>query len=158
MPITFNGVTIPENVANALSYNGVNITQVIYDGVTVWQQSLFSAQWSGNSLVSNNYAGILASGNLCAWKEGVTGQGAWIAVSSSGTWSENSTNVGGNGMIIVGGNSWRVNSAIGSIATFTLSTRTWSGSSINSHLGYQTSGGLIQAMWNYSVGPWISLT
>jgi hypothetical protein len=36
MPLIYNGVTIPENTAGALNYNGVAITQVIYNGVAVW--------------------------------------------------------------------------------------------------------------------------
>jgi len=39
-PLVFNGVTIPDNSANALSFNGSNVTQVVFNGTTVWQQSL----------------------------------------------------------------------------------------------------------------------
>ena len=39
-PLVFNGVTIPDNSANALSFNGTDVTQVVFNGTTVWQQSL----------------------------------------------------------------------------------------------------------------------
>lgn len=61
MALVFNGVTIPTNVANALSFNGTNITKVIADGVTVWTQNLFKGQWSGSSIArvnNNTYGGI----------------------------------------------------------------------------------------------------
>lgn len=40
MPLYWNGTLIPENVANALTVNGVNITAVVYNGTSVWSQSL----------------------------------------------------------------------------------------------------------------------
>ena len=40
MPLIFNGTTIPENVVSVFSFNSVNITQVIYNGVQVWNQLL----------------------------------------------------------------------------------------------------------------------
>lgn len=41
MALVFNGVTIPDNSANALTFNGSDVTQVVFNGTTVWQQSLF---------------------------------------------------------------------------------------------------------------------
>jgi hypothetical protein len=49
MPLIMNGVTIPENVANVLNYNGTNITSVIFNGTTVWTQSLLMATTAGTS-------------------------------------------------------------------------------------------------------------
>ena len=83
MPLVFNGVTIPENVANALSFNGVDITDVFFNGVQVWNQALFNATWSGNSLDSINNFGIQTSGNLCRISYN-TVWGAWISADSSG--------------------------------------------------------------------------
>lgn len=73
-PLVFNGVTIPENSANALSFNGSDVTQVVFNGTTVWQQSLGpsyslglssvlhtvsgeNAQWSIHSVDISAYAG-----------------------------------------------------------------------------------------------------
>ena len=49
MPLIMNGVTIPENVANVLNYNGTNITSVVFNGTTVWTQSLLMATTAGTS-------------------------------------------------------------------------------------------------------------
>jgi|688.fasta_scaffold06971_9 hypothetical protein len=43
MPLVVNGVTIPENVANALMVNGVSITQVIANGTLVWAKVVATA-------------------------------------------------------------------------------------------------------------------
>ena len=43
MPLVVNGVTIPQNVANALMVNGISVTQVIANGVAVWSQILGAA-------------------------------------------------------------------------------------------------------------------
>ena len=40
MSLIVNGTTIPTNVANVLSYNGVNITNVIFNGTDYWTQIL----------------------------------------------------------------------------------------------------------------------
>ena len=73
-PLVFNGVTIPDNSANALSFNGSDVTQVVFNGTTVWQQSLGpsysvgfspvldtvsgeSGQWSQRTVDISGYAG-----------------------------------------------------------------------------------------------------
>ena len=42
MALIANGVTVPTNVANILNINGVNITEVVANGVQVWLQNLYS--------------------------------------------------------------------------------------------------------------------
>ena len=38
MPFYFNSVLIPEDVANAFRFNGVDITQVFFNNASVWLQ------------------------------------------------------------------------------------------------------------------------
>lgn len=40
MALIINGTTIPTNIAKSLSFNGTNITKVIFNGTTVWTQVL----------------------------------------------------------------------------------------------------------------------
>ena len=47
MPLIFNGVTIPENVANAFTFNGVDITQVFFNNASIWLQNLIPITTTG---------------------------------------------------------------------------------------------------------------
>lgn len=94
MPLVFNGVTIPENVANAFSFNGANITDVYFNGVQVWHQSLCKvcSGWSGNSVVTYyGSAGINVSGLSCRATQSFIGPavyGSWLVMDgSTGTWT-----------------------------------------------------------------------
>lgn len=85
MPLVFNGVTIPENVANALTVNGADIHDVYFNGVQVWHQSLINITgWSGDSFY-NTY-GVDTSGLL--WR--ANSDGAWISTSQLGVFIGNS--------------------------------------------------------------------
>ena len=66
MSLVMNGVEIPENVANAFSFNGVNITDIFFNGVQVWNQSLFAGVFSGDSTITFNgaWSTVDTSGNL----------------------------------------------------------------------------------------------
>ena len=99
MSITVNGTLIPEDTANALTVNGSDITEVWANGVSVWQQQLFAAQWSGDSFTSlyanypgNTGIGINVSGNLFrsradmdGYSDGVFGE--WLSANTNGTFS-----------------------------------------------------------------------
>jgi hypothetical protein len=91
-----NGTTIPQNVANALMVNGVSVTQVIANGVAVWNQSLgptVTVGWSGNSLyyASATYIyGLETSGLLVRVRSG-PGVGAWVTSNQDGTFTGLST-------------------------------------------------------------------
>jgi hypothetical protein len=94
MPFVFNGTTIPENVPNAFSFNGTDITDVFFNGVQVWHQSLINITgWSGNS-ITNTY-GIQTSGLL--WR--ANSDGAWISTSGFGVFTGNSNSWGGSSFV-----------------------------------------------------------
>lgn len=81
MSLTVNGTLIPENKAKALTVNGANITDVWANGVSVWKQNLFSAQWSGSSGTFNT------SGNLARLYSDATYNGIWATAYTNGTFS-----------------------------------------------------------------------
>lgn len=81
MPLVVNGVIIAEATANALTIDGSDVTDMFVDGVQVYNQSLFSATWSGDSL--DGGAGISTSGSLYRMISGVT-LGAWRTANSGG--------------------------------------------------------------------------
>lgn len=90
MPLQFNGVTIPENVANALTVNGIDIKDVYFNGVQVWHQSLFAGVWSGSS-IQNNSNGIETSGSAYRYKVSTDKYGPWVYLSPSGLGTGEST-------------------------------------------------------------------
>lgn len=94
MPLVFNGVTIPENVANALTMNGADIHDVYFNGVNVWHQSLCKvcSGWSGNSLADGKY-GLDSSGTNWRMRIGTT-YGAYITTSNLGIFTGNSSAAG----------------------------------------------------------------
>jgi len=91
MPLYMNGTLIPENVANALTMNGVDITDVFFNGVQVWNQTLFSATWSGNSIVPSGQRGFEVSGSLIrAYNQG-SKIANWLSANSDGTFENGET-------------------------------------------------------------------
>lgn len=92
MSIYADGELIP-TTGYTIYGNGENITKVVADGITVWED--FLSIWSGNSLATfySPYTapddGISTSGNLCRY-QGVAGNyypiryGTWRAVDTSG--------------------------------------------------------------------------
>jgi hypothetical protein len=63
-PLVFNGVTIPDNSANALTFNGSDVTQVVFNGTTVWQQSLGASYDLGITPILDT-----VSGSNNAWSQ-----------------------------------------------------------------------------------------
>lgn len=94
MPFYFNGTLIPENVANAFSFNGTDVTKVVYNGTAVWEQQLFSATWTNSIVV---YAGILTIGldvSGSAYRASATySLGNWLYATPSGLANGTSTAV-----------------------------------------------------------------
>lgn len=176
MAIIFNGTTIPENVANALSFNGVNITDVFFNGVQVWDQLLFNALWSGDSLVdvSGQIVGIDTSGSLhrqiVYQFGGPAAATPWGTVNSNGTFDTETLSVTVNkfpsGTITFGmkttANSIGIYSAVTastsaswSVATGFTGESRFSG---DAEASYETSGGLLRYNSGTGLGNWISLT
>lgn len=177
MPLIMNGVTIPTNVANVLTYNGTNITKVIFNNTEVWAQSLFNAQWSGNSQSSgySRYIGLGTSNNLFRCYT-TSGTGPWITTTLSGTFVGNSiinNPYHANTGFITSGNLLRFSQA-SNWCTFNIGSG-WTGSSGNEHFWYNfgytdsvhrlnTSGGLIRVSSvkytgaDFGHGAWVSLT
>lgn len=161
MPFVFNGVTIPENVANAFSFNGTDITDVFFNGVQVWHQSLFTAQWSANSIATGQYVsiGIQVSGNLWRQYTSSSGVGAWITTNLDGTFSGNSTayfTITTSGHSITLGADWVTHD----VNTKQFSGMTTGGPSWDDEY-FMTSGGLIAARYVEFIdayGAWVSLT
>ena len=175
MPIVVNGTTIPENVANVLNVNGTNITSVVCDGVPVWAQNLFSALWSGSSMVNpaGITTGIETSGSDYRFKR--SSYAAFKKANSDGTFSGNSTYsvFGGSEAIVVSSNLIGVISGTNRTGwvTFDLATKAFSGNSYAYTVGdgdtisLQTAGGLLRYSYTWSSyngitynGPYISLT
>jgi len=99
MGLIMNGVEIPTDVANAFSFNGVNITKIIANGIDVWTQVLFSGTWSGSSktysssMPSDYYLIFETSGSSFRIRanEGYgEATSAWVSAYSDGTF-ESST-------------------------------------------------------------------
>lgn len=173
-------IIIPEDTANALAIGGIDITsltiaELVNDVMTytlVWEQVLFSALWSGNSLDSyesfgsTNTLGLETSGNAWRWfsTAGFYGAGAWQTVSLLGEFSGNSYGSGTTGFL-VSGNLIRMSASAGAGAwvTFTILDG-FTGTSSSSDLGrtftINTSGGLFKFTTTLSNGvpEWASLT
>ena len=183
MPLVVNGTTIPTNVANSLMVNGVNITQVIANGVAVWTQQLgLSIGWSGNSIMNtwdaSNDMGIETSGlnyRYYYFSGGRNYHGSWQSVSPSGIFSGDSlyTDASGSYGLSVSANNIRTVGYYSSYAptwTTLAANGTFSGSS-TAHLYWsynqyeefilQTSGGYVRYVWNWTgafkYAPWIRL-
>ena len=175
MAFYFNGSLIPENVAGAFKYNGADVTQVVFNGTTVWEQSLFSATWSGNSIILDatygNY-GLETSGSLIRATGGAAGgAGAWITANIDGTFS-NAISLSENWanyniyMLSAGGQygtaanqlKFSICAVPSSAVSFTIGTGFTGGLVLdNCQFGLETSGGLLRVR-NYAAGNWISLT
>lgn len=183
MPLIYNGTTVPTNVANTLNYNGSNVTAVIFNGTTVWTQSLFNAKWSGNSTFYTNF-GFTVSNNLFRVMLPTSRYGAWITTNTNGTFTGSSsiTNTAGGAYaeINTSSNLLRVRSGVidgtamaytayGAWVTFTVGTG-FTGSSTSSKSGHNddteedlylsynlgTSGGLIRAYGAHAGGVTIT--
>lgn len=167
MPLVMNGVIIPENVANAFYFNGVNITDVFMNGVQVWNQSLFSALWSGSSYGTyNGTYGLQTSGSQFRSYDSYNGVGVWLTVSLSGF--PNGTTNNGSGFTGFGFKSTTSNTlqvttkdgvASGTLVSFTIGSGFSLVSTTDSIMSLETSGGLLRVTQKKSVaGAWISLT
>lgn len=177
MALVFNGVTIPTNVANALKFNGANITKVIFNGVQVWLQSL-ALTWSGDSIATlspmTTAAGLDSNGNLWRWYT-TTVSGAWQSVAlATGYFSGDSIGEKGGDMNLGIDSSSNLMRAkvwqdaygsgnYGNWVTYTVGTKSWSGASDKTTFGYaspdvrvkiDTSGSLVR----FQEGTWITLT
>ncbi len=177
MALSFNGTTLATNV-DAVMFNGAAVTKVMFNGTEVWAKAV-SLNWSGNSLISGDNAGIEVSGNLFRARY-FSVQGAWSTAQANGTFTGDSTAISkGYGMsLLVSGNLVRVamaGEAAGAWVTYTGATKKFTGSSqsgwnytrddgayTNNYYYLQTSGGLIRFhnVFNQSgtSGAYISLT
>ena len=166
MPIYFNDVLIPEDETNALSVNNANITEVYANGISVWAQQLFAAQWSGNSIATSwDTPGITTSGNLFQAHSSF-GSGAWISTYTNGTFQAKTSSVqfGLYDFYIHGYGDNRIGIshaylAVSSGLNFSINGG-FSGASTSGDLSLQSSGGLMRMkeLSNGSAGAWISLT
>ena len=177
MAFVFNGVIIPENVANAFYLNGTNITDIFVNGVQVWNQSLFSASWSGNSYVGsattrNSNCNINTSGSAFRSAFGnttgtITDYGDWLYSSAPHTVGNGSSNAIGLGTSIpLTASSVYIKFDGGAWVTHTLNVG-FSGTSsiINGYSNFylETSSGLMRTRHRDTVtganayGAWISL-
>lgn len=168
MPLYANGTLIPENVANALTVNGVNITQVIANGVAVWTQNLYNPYWTG-SLVYGSYDKtheIEMSGQAYRANAGTYSvAGPWIYAGSFGLANGSSIGTGGGNSFGVQttNNTWFFYlSSVATSGTISFSTTTgFSGSSLTTGLsknyGHNTSGGAIRAYHPDYSSPWVYL-
>lgn len=154
MPLVFNGVIIPENVANALTVNGVDIHDVYFNGVQVWHQSLFSGVWSGSTLeYSYGTKGLECSGN--AYRAWDNTAGAWLYANASGLGS------GASGIITTTPSSLVFSGGYTSYVYFNPTTK-FSGQAngYQNKYVFETSGGLLRfgfGTLGKSYGAWISL-
>lgn len=161
MALVVNGVTIPTNVANAITVNGVDIKSVYHNGVIIWQQALSTLTgWSGQSVDdSMSNIGIRTSGMLFN-AHSVQGDGAWITTNGDGTFTGSSSNPywtivsSGNNIKESGSTSW---------VTYNYSTETFSGENNAGALGITSGGGGIRTYYvgateNIYYTPYIYLT
>ena len=149
MPLVVNGVTIPENVANALMVNGVSVTQVIANGVAVWTQSL-NLTWSGDSL-SAGY-GLTVSSNLFRHNN-PSSSGIWLTANLNGTFSggtSTATAVPSTNLVTYGNNTLNLTNIVNSSMMASLITYVkgsgFSGGGFNASftLTYATASGLLR--------------
>jgi hypothetical protein len=166
MPIYFNDVLIPEDEENALSVNNANITEVYANGISVWAQQLFAAQWSGNSIAPSwDTPGITTSGNLFK-SHSSFGSGAWISTYTNGTFQAKTSEAmfGSSSFDIRGYGDNRIgirdeHLPVSSGLNFSINGG-FSGASTSGYLSLQSSGGLMrmEELYFESAGAWISLT
>jgi hypothetical protein len=165
MPLIMNGTTIPQNVANALSFNGTNITQVVFNGTVVWSQSLFSGIWSNTtaySILPSRNSGSFQTSSVSGFRRysDVAGStspsgsalfSSWVTCGQSGFsligLTDGSSTKGDNLKYYFSGWTIRLattdingNPSFGSgICTYDPSTKNWSGSSQLQTGGYTLS-------------------
>lgn len=158
MPLVFNGTTIPTNVANVLKFNGNNVTTVVFNGTTVWQQQLCTVcnGWSGNSYAQPLNTGMTVSGMSFQALLGSSSPGSWIsyddasssftsATSKAGSTSQSFVSSYGFFLIQASGLTLRIGRLSYPLnqyywssyaVTFNPSTKVWSGNPVNSIQGY----------------------
>ena len=187
MPLIMNGVTIPTNVANALNYNGTNITSVIFNGVTVWTQSLAILYngWSGSSLATawdGLSDGLETSGfnyRLRSYANWVSVYSSWGSVSNMAIFgSTTAAKETGWAWLEGSGNSFAIRNKwyAPSFITFNTSTKTFGPGNELTFVGQETAYGERTTMLKFETsgnsirvqsivdgtgpyyGAWISLT
>ena len=164
MSLTANGVLIPEDAANALTVNGVDITEVWANGVSVWQQQLFAAQWSGNSLTPDS-RGMQVSGSSFRVMNDSSTVGAWLSANINGTFQNGQSitfiglHSGGNQSTAVNGikTSWFTQNYYSTDQIYFSIANGFTGSCTGT-LAIETSGGLMRCVLGTAVGAWVSLT
>jgi hypothetical protein len=163
MPLVMNGVIIPENVANAFMFNGVSVTDAFMNGVQVFNQSLFSATWSGSTIDGTN--GLTTSGATYRWSNG-SRIFNWLTANSYGLASGTSSSTDGTiyGLITTTPTTFELFSGTYNIGTITFSkTSGFSGTSTPTTSNvwlFETSSGLLRYRnkTTGATGIWISLT
>lgn len=117
MPLIVNGTTIPTNVANAFSFNGTNITNVICNGTNVWTQSLAPSTIdvlvvAGGGAGGEGYAGLGpyvggggGAGGMCEQSGRSISAGTWytITVGAGGAGGKNGSNSSFDTITSIGG-------------------------------------------------------
>ncbi len=163
MPLVFNGVTIPEDEENVLSFNGVDITKVNFNGVDVWEQ-LLELIWSGASLNSSD-VGFDVIGNQWAWRDDVGGHGEWQSVNTDGTFTGDSIDSYNYGFDTSANLIRTVNNGTyaSNWVTYSIETKKFSGTSTaNGAYGYieleTEAGGMMRYEDHSGAGAYISLT
>ena len=173
MSLVMNGTIIPEDTANALTFNGTDITAVFMNGTQVWKQQLFSATWSGGDSysISGVYGGGLSTSgsnyrNIHSRFVGVVGYGStWYTSTSTDAFPYSAINDSNNiGTERLGVNTFRSAGTVNALSFDKSSgfTGATEGSEL-SRFRYETSGGLLRATYasnftNKNVGVWLSLT
>ena len=94
MSLVINGTIISEYTANALTFNGTDITAVFMNGTQVFNHQTFNATWSGSSLyvVTGGTYGFQTSGNLARYYSDGAG-GAYIGANTNGSFNTGSSTV-----------------------------------------------------------------
>jgi hypothetical protein len=160
MPLVVNGVTIPQNVANALMVKGVSIKQVIANGMAVWSQSLLNAIWSGDSVAG--FIAFLVSGNLFRGSMSNVAS-PWNVANSDGTFTQATTPVSLFQVLCSNNSIWCQSGYAGYTPPvfFTKGSGFTGGVSTSPTAAWflETSSGLLrQRANNNPTGAWISLT
>lgn len=159
MSVSVNGTLIPQDKANALTVNGANITNVWANGVEVWKQQLFAAQWSGDSYR------LHTSGSQFRYYASNKAYSAWGTVSLAGVIQAGDYRNPSTWGFVVSSNTiaaWLVTAGAG-VVSFSIANG-FTGISATPESTYpgvnrlETSGGLIRNRWSDTSGPWISLT
>ncbi len=178
MAVVINGVTVPQDSANAFKFNGSDVTDAYFNGTKVFTQSLFSATWSGSSTAPffTSAVGINTSGGSARAyysSSGTPSYGGWSTVTSSGTWSYYLSNCSNYRLYFGSASSNQIRTYYRASASTSISfsiSGGFTGSSTSYEDAYgsgnysylQSSGGLIRVGIKMNgttgYGSWISLT